>query len=147
MLRADSTVDGSNESHGITTITTPQPFYGPFSRTTWVSRCQKRTSGLLWCKGRLTEADTLTIRLGTTPSGLTSAHLHHPPYFLQARCPSCCCPTNSVQVLKATSEIPLKQCKEIKINKNCQTYLLGHVSVGMTSTKESSSPPITWLRY
>jgi len=37
----------------------------------------------LWCKERLTEADTLTIRLGTTPSGLTSAHLHHlhhPPY-------------------------------------------------------------------
>jgi len=26
--------------------TTPQPFYGPFSGTTWVSRCQKRTSGL-----------------------------------------------------------------------------------------------------
>jgi len=24
----------------------PQPFYGPFSGTTWVSRCQKRTSGL-----------------------------------------------------------------------------------------------------
>jgi len=35
----------------------------------------------LWCKGRLTEADTLTIRLGVTPSGLNSAHLHHPPYF------------------------------------------------------------------
>jgi len=35
----------------------------------------------LWCKARLTEADTLTIRLGTTPSGLTSAHLHHPPFF------------------------------------------------------------------
>jgi len=33
----------------------------------------------LWCKGRLTEADTLTIWLGATPSGLTSAHLHHPP--------------------------------------------------------------------
>jgi len=32
----------------------------------------------LWCKGRLTEADTPTIRLGATPSGLTSAHLHHP---------------------------------------------------------------------
>jgi len=26
-------------------------------------------------------ADTLTIRLGATPSGLTSAHLHHPPYY------------------------------------------------------------------
>jgi len=38
----------------------------------------------LWCKGRLTEADTETIWLGATPSGLTSAHLHHPtipPFF------------------------------------------------------------------
>ena len=33
----------------------------------------------LWCKGRLTEADTPTIRLGAIPSGLASAHLHHPP--------------------------------------------------------------------
>jgi len=35
----------------------------------------------LWCKGRFTEADTPTIQLGTTPSGLTSAHLHHPPHI------------------------------------------------------------------
>ena len=35
----------------------------------------------LWCKGRLTEANTPTIRLGATPSGLTSAHLHHLPIF------------------------------------------------------------------
>jgi len=54
----------------------PQPFYG----TTQVSRCQKRTSGL-WCKGRLTEAETPTVRLGATPSGLTSGYLHHPPFF------------------------------------------------------------------
>ena len=40
----------------------------------------------LWCKRRLTEADTPTIQLGGTPSGLSSAHLHHPPYFLQAGC-------------------------------------------------------------
>jgi len=52
-----------------------------------------------WYKGRLTEADTPTIRLGATPVGLTSAHLHHPP-FLQAVCPSCR-PTNSVKALKA----------------------------------------------
>jgi len=32
----------------------------------------------LWCKGRLTKADTPTIRLGATPSRLSSAHLHHP---------------------------------------------------------------------
>jgi len=41
----------------------------------------------LWCKERLTEADTLTIRLGTTPSGLTSAHLHRPPIFFTGRMP------------------------------------------------------------
>ena len=46
------------------------------------------TSWTLWCKGRLTEADTRTIRLGITPSGLISAHLHH-PIFLQVGCPSC----------------------------------------------------------
>jgi len=34
----------------------------------------------LWCKGRLTEADTPTIRLGATPSGLTSATTI-PPFF------------------------------------------------------------------
>ena len=53
----------------------------------------------LWCKGSLTEADTPTIRLGATPSGLISADLHHPP-FLQAGCPSCRS-TNSVKALKA----------------------------------------------
>jgi len=35
----------------------------------------------LWCKGRLTEADTPTIWLGVTPSELTSAHLHDTPFF------------------------------------------------------------------
>jgi len=61
---------------------------------------------LLDFKGKLTEADTPTIWQGTTPSGLSSAHLHHPPYFLQAGCPSCC-PTNSVKALKATSAFRL----------------------------------------
>ena len=76
----------------------PQLFYGPFSGTTRVSRCQKRNFWTLWCKGRLTEADTPTIQLGATPSGPTSGQLHHPP-FLQAGCPSCR-PTNSVQVVR-----------------------------------------------
>jgi len=35
----------------------------------------------LWCKGRLTEADTQTIRTGASPSRLNSAHLHHAPFF------------------------------------------------------------------
>jgi len=41
----------------------------------------------LWCKGRLTEADTLTIRLGATPSGLTTAYFHHLPIFFTGRMP------------------------------------------------------------
>jgi len=41
----------------------------------------------LWCKGRLTEADTPTIWLGATPSGLTSAHLYHPPHIFTGRMP------------------------------------------------------------
>jgi len=41
----------------------------------------------LWCKGRLTEADTQTIRLGATPSGLTIAHLHRPLMFFTSRMP------------------------------------------------------------
>jgi len=41
----------------------------------------------LWCKERLTEADARTIRLGATPAGLTSAHLHHPPIFFTGRMP------------------------------------------------------------
>jgi len=54
-----------------------------------------------WCKGKLTEADRQTIWLGASPSGLTSAHLHHPLTFLQTGCPSCH-PTNSFKALKAT---------------------------------------------
>jgi len=34
----------------------------------------------LWSKGRLTEAETVTIQLGATPSELTSAHVHHHPF-------------------------------------------------------------------
>jgi len=41
----------------------------------------------LWCMGRLTEADTPTIQLGATPSGLTTAHLHHPPIFFTGQMP------------------------------------------------------------
>jgi len=66
----------------------------------------------LWCNGRLTEADTLTIRLCATLSGLISAHLHHPPpYFLWAGCPSCR-PTNCVKALKATSAFGLGKMLE-----------------------------------
>jgi len=41
----------------------------------------------LWCKGRLTVAETLTIWLGATPSGLTNTNLHHPPIYFTGRVP------------------------------------------------------------
>jgi len=41
----------------------------------------------LWRKGRLTEADILTIRLGATPSGLTVPTCTIPPYFFMGRMP------------------------------------------------------------
>jgi len=50
----------------------------PFFRDHRVSQCQKITSGLYG-------ADTQTILLGATPSGLTSAHLHHPTLITQYR--------------------------------------------------------------
>jgi len=65
----------------------------------------------LWCKGRLTEADTPTIRLGATPSGLTSAHLHHPPFFT-GRMPFLL-PNQQCQSTEGT-ELTLR-CHKIKI--------------------------------
>jgi len=41
----------------------------------------------LWRKGRLTEANTPTIQLDATPSGLTNAHLHHPPISFTGQIP------------------------------------------------------------
>ena len=80
--------------------------HGPFSRDHQGEPVPEENFWTLWCKGRLTQADIQTIRLGATPSGLNRAHLHHPPYFLQARCPSCR-PSNSVKALKATSTFGL----------------------------------------
>jgi len=57
----------------------------------------------LWCKGRLTEADTQTIRTNQCPPPPS-------PHFLQARYSSCH-PTNSVKALKATHPLPLAENK------------------------------------
>jgi len=70
-----------------------QPLYGPFSWDHPGEPVPDESFWTLWCKGRLTQADTTTSQLGTTPSGLTSAHLHHPtPIFFTGRMP--CLPPN-----------------------------------------------------
>jgi len=67
----------------------PPPFYGHFSETTQVSRCQKKI--FFWTfmvEGRITVADTPTIQLGATPSGQISNPSPTSPHFY-AGCPSC----------------------------------------------------------
>jgi len=60
-----------------TTTTTLQPFV----RDHPGEPVPEENFWTLWCKGRLTEADIMTLRLGATPSGLTSAHLLHPIFY------------------------------------------------------------------
>jgi len=64
---------GTTTPHHTTTV------LRPFFRDQLGELVPEENFWTLWRKGRLTEADTLTIRLGATASGLTSAHLHHHP--------------------------------------------------------------------
>ena len=64
-------------TYGLSTTTILRPFSG----TTRVEPVPEENFWTLWYKGRLTGADTSTIRLGATPSKLTSAHLHLPPIY------------------------------------------------------------------
>jgi len=66
---------------------TPHNRFMALSGTTQGEPVPEENFWTLWCKGKLTEADTPTVRLGATPSGLTSAHLHHPPHFFTGRMP------------------------------------------------------------
>ena len=69
--------------------TTPPPFYSSLSGTTRESWCQKKI--FLWTfmvQGRITEADTLTIRLGATPFGLISDPPPTSPIFMPDALPA-----------------------------------------------------------
>jgi len=57
-------------------ITTTTTVLWPFFRNHLGKPVPEENFWTLWCKGRLTEADTPTLRLGATSSGLSSAHLH-----------------------------------------------------------------------
>jgi len=65
------------DGKGTTTTTVLRPFFQDHPG----EPVPEQNFWTLCCKGKLTEEDTPTIRLGATPSGLTSAHLHHPPLF------------------------------------------------------------------
>jgi len=72
-----STADDNRCDVGQTT-TTITTVLRPFFRDHPGEPVPEENCRTLWCKGRLTEADTPTIRLGATALGLTSAQLHHP---------------------------------------------------------------------
>ena len=113
---------------GLPTHQPPQPFYGPSSGTTG-EPVPEGNFWSLWCKGRLTEADTETIRLGATTSGLTGAHLHCPPIFYRPDA----FPTAQPTVSKHWKQVPTHQIRsksEKKLFVNVRTHLssnlLGH---------------------
>ena len=72
---------------GLTYLHTTTTVLWPFFRDHPGEPVLEENFWTLWCKGRLTEADTPIIRLGATPTGLTSAHLHYPPIFFTGRIP------------------------------------------------------------
>jgi len=85
---------------------TPQQFYGPFFRDHPGEPVPEENFWTLWCKVRLTEPDTSTIRQGATPSGLSSAHLHHPPFV-----------TGQMPFLP-----PNQQCQSIRVREKTQEF-------------------------
>jgi len=74
------------------THTHTQPSYGPFSRTTRVSRCQKNLLLDFMVQRKITEADTLTIQLGATPSRLISDPPLSSPIFTPDALPAATLP-------------------------------------------------------
>ena len=64
--------------HTTTTITT---VLRPFFQDYLGEPVPEENFWTLSHKGRLTEEDTSIMQLGATPSGLTSAHLHHPIFY------------------------------------------------------------------
>jgi len=71
----------NNNCRSLRCFTTHHNHFTAFFRDHLGKTVPEENFWTLWCKGRLTEADTLTIWLGATPSGPTGAHLHHPPYI------------------------------------------------------------------
>ena len=68
-----------------------QPFYGPFLGLCWWAGARRNLVMDFLEQGKITEADTPTIRLGASASGLISYPPPSSPHF-HARCPSCCNP-------------------------------------------------------
>jgi len=81
-------------SSAVSDTTTPQPFYGPFSGTTQVSRCQKKAcSGLYGAREDNKWQTHRQSGLAPLHPDQSAIHLHQSSHFY-ARCLSCHNPPN-----------------------------------------------------
>ena len=96
--------------------TNTQPFNGPSSGTTRVSRYQKGKTNLDFTEARDSEWQWHQLgHMQVCTSLQTDNHASTPPLsFLQAGCPSCR-PTNSVKALKAKDKGPLNECVSLDL--------------------------------
>ena len=97
-------------THTHTHAHTNNPFNGPFSETTQVSRYQNGKTNLDFTKARDSEWQWHELgHMQVCTLLQTDNHTSTPPLcFLQARFPSCC-PTNSVKALKALAHTHVNQ--------------------------------------
>ena len=121
-------------STALYTLPIPQPFHAPFFQD-HPGEPVPEHCWTLWCTGRLTEADTLTIQLGATPSGLTSAHLHHHPQFFTGRMPFLP-PSQQCQSTEGNT-VHTNIQKSLEHTRNCQMKTLGHKHCQVTSSRPS----------
>jgi len=87
-------------SYSILSLDTHTTILWPFFRDHLGELVPEENFWTLWCKGRLTEADT-DHRAGRHSIRTNQCPPPPSPYFLQAGCPSCHT-TNSVKALKAS---------------------------------------------
>jgi len=101
-----------------------------------------------WCKGRLTEADTPTIRLGATPSRLTSVHFHHPLIFFTCQMPFLP-PKQQCQPVNATSTLKHRRHQNFNTGRNVsrkpQRTWIRHSSVSDHFIEKNTKWPYIWL--
>ena len=91
--------------------TTPQPFYDPFlGPPGWAGA--KRQPLVFMVQGKITEADTQTIQHCTTPSGLSSAHLHIPLFFM-----------GRMPFLPPKQQLVSNQCKRVPGKARFRNYI------------------------
>ena len=111
------------------THTHTHPFNGPLSGTTQVSRYQKGDTNLDFSEARDSEWQWHQLgHMQVSTSLQTDNHASTPPLsFLQARCPSCC-PTNSVEALKA------RKCNKYSVVATDSMYLQEAVQSRSLST-------------